>query len=121
MEAAQTQVQDVRRDEVARMKEALRRLAASAGEEVVGEVETFIDGLEETIAAKEDRIEELEAEKEDMVPLDTVKMEQRDNEDLVRGLARTHRMLKMGDAASGLSELEYVLDRHCDKWRMYVS
>lgn len=121
MEAAQVQSKPVERDDTARMKEALRRLAASAGEEVVGQIETFIDELEETIAAKEDRIGELEAEKGDMVPLDEAEKALRDDEEFIRGLARTHRMLKIGEAASALSELEYVLDRHADKWRMYVS
>lgn len=104
-----------------RMKEALRRLAAVAGEDVVETVESFIDGLEETIVARDDAIRELRSEIEDMVPVDEARTSVLDEEEFVRGLARTHRMLKTGDASSGLNELEYVLNRYCDKWRMYVS
>jgi hypothetical protein len=104
-----------------RMKEALRRLAAAAGEDVVETVEAFIDDLEETIVAKDDTIRELRSEIEDMIPVDDADEAKREDEAFVRGLASVHRMLKSGELLRGTSELEYYLDRNCDKWRMYVS
>ena len=121
MVTAQTNTADVSRDETARMKESLRRLASVAGQSVTEEIESFIDGLEETIASKDDRINELQAEVDEMVPLDEALEREWDEEDFVRRLACVHRMLKRGDLSGATLELEHALDRNSDKWRMYVS
>lgn len=104
-----------------RMKEALRRLAATAGDDVVEEIQSFIEELEETISAKQNRIDEAHDEMEDMVYLRDVRAQEQIEEDVWRNLARVHRYLKAGKTSDALEELEITLNRNHSDWRMYVS
>lgn len=104
-----------------RLKEAMRKLAALSGEEVAEEISNFIEELQETASARSSRIDELEAEIEDMIPEDEAYRAILDDESVVRSLATCARMLKAGQSAAALDELTHTLDRSGYEWRLYAS
>jgi TolA-binding protein len=71
------------------------------------------DGAKKSLDDAEDRIDDLEGQVEDL------KASALQDEEL-RDLATARRLIKGGDVSGGVHELERVLDRSFDSWRIYA-